>query len=289
MRLDGLEHPKTYQLAALLGISRPTAIGHLELLWVFTGKHTPQGNIGKHPDGAIARACDWMGDPGEFIDALLSTGFLDECGTHRLIIHDWHEHCPGWVRAKLTKAKILPISAATPTSVPTGTPTGVATRTATEMPSSRARVPKGREGKGRVYACPTGAPTGTGDTSAPAPTPSGSYPQDDAALHQAFATVRSTYPAKGGRQHWIAAEHHFRQRIDEGVPVEQLLAGVARYAAFVAGGGVSGPQFVLGPEKFFGDVDRPWSQEWSTGKPGGVKIRTAADIAEELERATPNA
>lgn len=106
MRLDGLEHPKTLELAARLGVTRPTVIGHLELLWAFVGKLAPQGNIGKYGDGAIARAAEWQGDPTAFVDALLLTRFLDECGTCRLVVHDWGDHCPSWVRAKLKKARL---------------------------------------------------------------------------------------------------------------------------------------------------------------------------------------
>lgn len=103
MKLDALDHPKTFDFAARLQVSRPTAIGHLELLWAFTGKQAAQGNIGKWPDGAIARACDWMGDPTVFISALVESGFLDRDDSFRLTVHDWSHHAPGWVRAKLKK------------------------------------------------------------------------------------------------------------------------------------------------------------------------------------------
>lgn len=86
---------------------------------------------------------------------------------------------------------------------------------------------------------------------------------DDAGLMDAFAVVRSLYPVKGGRSNWIVAERNWRQRLDDGATPEQLVAGVERYAAYVAAGGVSGPAYVLGPEKFFGDIDRPWAQPWT--------------------------
>lgn len=101
MKLDALDHPKTLDLAARLNAELPTVIGHLELLWAFTGKKAPQGNIGKWPDGAIARACYWMGRPEVFILALLESGFIDSDDEHRLTIHDWQEHAPRWVKSKL--------------------------------------------------------------------------------------------------------------------------------------------------------------------------------------------
>src|SRR5690606_22276698 len=103
MKLDALDHPKTFDFAARLKVLRPTAIGHLELLWAFAGKQAAQGNVGKWPDGAIARACDWMGDPEMFITALVESGFLDRDDSFRLTVHDWSHHAPGWVRAKLKK------------------------------------------------------------------------------------------------------------------------------------------------------------------------------------------
>lgn len=103
MKLDALDHPKTLHFAALLDVSRPTAIGHLELLWAYTGKHSAQGNVGKWPDGAIARSCEWMGSPEVFVAALVDSKFLDRDPSHRLTVHDWSDHAPGWVRAKLKK------------------------------------------------------------------------------------------------------------------------------------------------------------------------------------------
>ena len=118
MKLDALDHPKTFDLAARLGVELPTVIGYLELLWAFTGKQASQGNVGKWPSGAIARACMWMGDPDKFISALVDAGFLDRDPTHKLVVHDWEEHAPGWVRAKLKKLSLEFISALEPSLEP---------------------------------------------------------------------------------------------------------------------------------------------------------------------------
>jgi len=110
-----LRHPKTLDLAARLGCSRPEALGFLELIWDYAREFAPQGDIGKWPDGSIARACDWMEDPEEFIDAMVAAGWLDRDPTHRLMIHDWGDHCERWVKSKL---KSLGLSLATPTAPP---------------------------------------------------------------------------------------------------------------------------------------------------------------------------
>lgn len=147
MKLDALEHPKTYDLAARLGVSRPTALGHLELLWAFTGKHAPQGDIGKWADGAIARACDWMGDPEVFLQSLLQSRFIDADPTHRYLIHDWPDHAPRWVKAKLKQLNQSFITPAGPTVVATVVPTAVGDSDEPDdagepdPPSSRTAVP----------------------------------------------------------------------------------------------------------------------------------------------------
>jgi hypothetical protein len=152
MKLDALDHPKTFDFCARLGVELPTALGHLELLWAFTGKKAPQGNIGKWPDGAIARACYWMGPPDSFIQALLLSGFIDADPEHRLTVHDWHAHAPGWVRAKLKKIDAPFIATLEPSSERSSDGSSEATKSTSvpsSEPSSRAPVPKGREGKGR--------------------------------------------------------------------------------------------------------------------------------------------
>lgn len=98
-----LTHPKTNDLTARLGCTRPTTIGYLSLLFDFCADHSPQGDIGKWPDGAIALGCDWTDPPELFIQALIDSKWIDRHGLHRLIIHDWSENCDNWVRAKIKK------------------------------------------------------------------------------------------------------------------------------------------------------------------------------------------
>lgn len=104
MKIGALTHPKTLDLAARLGVNRPTALGHLELLWHYCAQFTPQGNVGKYADGAIAGACDWTGDPQAFVGALVASGWIDPDPAHRLIVHDWPDHAPRWVMASLSRA-----------------------------------------------------------------------------------------------------------------------------------------------------------------------------------------
>jgi hypothetical protein len=103
MKRETFRHPKILDLSSRLQCTRPEAIGYLTLLWDFTAEYAIQGDIGKHADGAIARACDYQGDPEKFIQALVDARWLDIDPDHRLLIHDWSEHCERWVKLKIQK------------------------------------------------------------------------------------------------------------------------------------------------------------------------------------------
>jgi hypothetical protein len=136
VKLDALDHPKTLDFAARLNINLPTAIGHLELLWAWAGKKAAQGNIGKWPDGAIARACFFDGDPATFVAALVAAGFLDPHPTHRLLVHDWLDHAPRWVKSKLSTEGQTFICA------------DIAPGASEDVSGDTSHDSKGREGKG---------------------------------------------------------------------------------------------------------------------------------------------
>lgn len=106
MKRETYRHPKTYDLAARLQVDRPAALGRLELLWDYTGDVAPQGDIGKWPNAAIAAACDWSGNPDQFVEALVDAGWLDKVDEYRLVVHDWPDHCQEWVRKKLKRSRL---------------------------------------------------------------------------------------------------------------------------------------------------------------------------------------
>lgn len=111
MKREAYRHPKMFDLAARLGVSRAAAIGHVQLLLDYCADVAPQGNIGKWGDGAIARACEWSGDPEVFIESLAGAGWLDQCDEHRYVIHDIAEHAEQWWCRKMEKLKLKFLSA----------------------------------------------------------------------------------------------------------------------------------------------------------------------------------
>jgi hypothetical protein len=104
--------------------------------------------------------------------------------------------------------------------------------------------------------------------------------------HEAFRLIQATYPQFSGRQDWLAAQHHCGVLIDRSeAQWADLTAGVERYAEFVNAGGVSGPQYVMTPAKFFSAADKPWAQLWDPPPPAKRIPKTpeerAADQASE--------
>jgi hypothetical protein len=94
-----------------------------------------------------------------------------------------------------------------------------------------------------------------------------------------FHHVKAAYPAFSGRQDWITAQHHANQRIErDGLAWSDLHAAVERYRAYCDSGGVSGPQFVMTPAKFFSGADKPWQQPW-TPPPSKAQVKQDKNIS----------
>jgi hypothetical protein len=85
-------HRKTLGLARRLGISIPTAIGHLHCFWWWCLDNAPYGHLTDCEVADIAEVAMWEGDPGMFVDALIRCGWLDHDENGGLYVHDWHEY-----------------------------------------------------------------------------------------------------------------------------------------------------------------------------------------------------
>ena len=100
------EHPKTKRAARLLGVSRPTIVGHLTFLWNWCLRYAQDGDLSLYEPADIADAAGWEGDPAAFIEALLDCGPGDSCGflerdeTGALLVHDWEGISPPQLRTR---------------------------------------------------------------------------------------------------------------------------------------------------------------------------------------------
>ena len=79
------------------------SINVLETIWLLCSDCCDQGNIGKFTDDEIADYLEWEGSPEVLVKSLIDAGWVDEHEDYRLVIHDWLEHCPEFVRERVRK------------------------------------------------------------------------------------------------------------------------------------------------------------------------------------------
>jgi hypothetical protein len=83
-------HPKTKKLIRRLGAAGPWA---LVCLFLWARDNRSDGNLYGMSDEDIELACDWSGDSGALVAALMEVRFIDGDEGGR-VIHDWTEHQP---------------------------------------------------------------------------------------------------------------------------------------------------------------------------------------------------
>lgn len=106
MKHTAPESMKFRRLQRRLACSKLECVGLLELLWITTQKNAMAGDIGRFSNEEIAVEVEWPGDPDNLVEALVETGWLDRSDQYRLVVHDWHDHAPKYVRANLAGRKI---------------------------------------------------------------------------------------------------------------------------------------------------------------------------------------
>ena len=87
-------HPKTRKAARRAGVSIPTMIGHLHLLWYWALDLAEDGDLSKFDDEDLADGAAWEGDPEVFVAALVECGSGGRAGflTEDRQLHDWQEY-----------------------------------------------------------------------------------------------------------------------------------------------------------------------------------------------------
>ena len=94
MKRHAPQHGKFRALASHLKIERFAAVGLGELLWHATADQAPQGDIGRLTDDHIAELLYWpVEDAKRLVKALVKVKLLDRSTKHRLVVHDWSDHC----------------------------------------------------------------------------------------------------------------------------------------------------------------------------------------------------
>lgn len=87
-------HPKTRRAARMAGVSVPTMVGHLHMLWHWTLGVAPDGNLSRFEADDLADAAAYEGDPDAFLSALMNCGPGDSFGfiEPTMHLHDWVEY-----------------------------------------------------------------------------------------------------------------------------------------------------------------------------------------------------
>lgn len=92
------------------------------------------------------------------------------------------------------------------------------------------------------------------------PVPATTIHPTESEISRFVMTIKSIYPPPNGRVDWISGEKAARQAVlNDGATWPELIEGTRRMAEYVK----ATRSFVLAPKRFFGEVDRPWSQAWS--------------------------
>jgi hypothetical protein len=86
--------PKFRRLVRTLGINRAHVLGHLESLWMCT--YQAKSPILDSADD-VEMLAEWEGEPGAFVAAAVTEGWLDDLGDGRLAVHNWFKRAPDYV------------------------------------------------------------------------------------------------------------------------------------------------------------------------------------------------
>ena len=104
MKREAWGHRKYRKLAQILGVDESWAVGIVESLWRATDQELPTGNIGKlsNADIALAMRCGY--NPDRLVAGLTEAGWIDPHPNHRLIVHDWPDHCEHVIHNRIARA-----------------------------------------------------------------------------------------------------------------------------------------------------------------------------------------
>ena len=104
MKQGTTEKVKFKKLKRRLRLPEWQCIGLLEAVWRCVATNAPAGDIGRLSNEDIAAAIEYEDDPDELIEHLVECGWLDVDSEHRLIVHDWSEHVPNFIKGGFAKS-----------------------------------------------------------------------------------------------------------------------------------------------------------------------------------------
>lgn len=96
---------KFRMLKKLLNKPHYEVVGILESLWGFTAINSPNGDLSAFTPERICAGIEYDGDAKELVRILVEERWLDRPAQNRLVVHDWMDHCPDYVRLKVKRAE----------------------------------------------------------------------------------------------------------------------------------------------------------------------------------------
>ena len=119
------------------------AVGILERLWHATIRDAKDGRIGdKYAPDDLAEAVGWHGDESQLVDILVACEWLDLESDGTLVVHDWMEHAPSFVKACNSAKHRAPHerhSVSPPSGPPSGPPSNITKRNITKPNEKKTR------------------------------------------------------------------------------------------------------------------------------------------------------
>jgi hypothetical protein len=99
-RTEVKEHRKFKRLVRMLDVPPVVAMGLLEFLWQ-SAAHACTDFIGDKDD--VEAACEWPYEKGRLWPVLKEIGWIDEQEQDRFFVHDYWDHCPEYIKLRLTR------------------------------------------------------------------------------------------------------------------------------------------------------------------------------------------
>lgn len=97
------DHPKVGRLSRRLKIDRNRSLAIVVRLLCWTGRAKEDGHLNGTDPEDLADVCRWDGNPTEFVEALVGSGWLDQ-KADGLAVHDWMERQGRMLRARQREA-----------------------------------------------------------------------------------------------------------------------------------------------------------------------------------------
>lgn len=217
-------HPKTGRLMRRLCVCRATAVGVLNLLWDYASRQAKDGSLHKVTSEDAAEILG-VEEGAPALLALRDSGWLDDHPAgHGFIIHDWLDHCEGYVIRDLQAGGRLPKAWIRGNAIPDG----FYTYDPHDNALQRTAQPCSREGEGEGLCAVNPDRKTTAAVTAPARV------KPTACTEAQAREIYAAYPRHEGRRAALAAICAAAARLAAAGntdPAGYLLAAVTAYAA----------------------------------------------------------